>query len=134
MRFSMLVAVALALAVAGDPAFAQQNPAAPAADPSASAAVLAVPRPLPPALVPAREVAASEMAFVQEESPMVPVLFGIFGGIAGMFVADWWVDRNCTESCGQADIPMLFLGGALGAVLGYLIGGGELPEQPPGGR
>jgi hypothetical protein len=65
---------------------------------------------------------------------MVPVLFGIFGGIAGMFVADWWTDRNCTETCGQADIPMLFLGGALGAVLGYLIGGGELPEQPPGGR
>jgi ABC-type xylose transport system permease subunit len=70
------------------------------------------------------------MAFVQEESTLVPVLFGIFGGIAGMFVADWWTDRNCRETCGQADIPSLFLGGALGAMLGYLIGGGEIPEEP----
>ena len=132
MRLSMLVALAFALALPSYPAFAQHGAAAVAVDSSTAAAVLALPRVLPPALVPARGVAASDVAFVQGESQMVPVLFGIFGGIAGMFAADWWVDRNCTHACGQADIPMLFLDGALGAILGYLIGGGELPEVPPG--
>lgn len=131
MRLSMMAAVALGVAGAANPAFAQRGSAAPAADSATAAAVLALPRVLPPALVPAREVAASEVAFAQGESQMVPVLFGIFGGIAGMFVADWWADRDCTETCGQADIPMLFLGGAVGAMLGYLIGGGDLPEAPP---
>ena len=132
MRLSMIAAVAFALAMAGTEARAQQSASSVTADSSASVNALALPRALPPALVPARGV-GSAVAFVQEESQMVPVLFGIFGGIAGMFAADWWADRECGD-CGQTNIPMLFLGGALGAMIGYLIGGGEIPDEPPPGR
>lgn len=89
--------------------------------------------PLPASLVPPA-AGSTHPVFIQPENNTVPILFGIFGGIAGLFVADWWADRNCVDTCGQADIPTLFLGGALGAVIGYLLGGGELPDEPPPGR
>jgi hypothetical protein len=95
------------------------------------AAWMAPPAALPPSLTPDAVGADGPMSIQGEQGPL-PYLFGIFGGIAGMFVADWWEDRNCDENCGQANIPMLFLGGGLGAIIGYLIGGGELPEPPPG--
>jgi fluoride ion exporter CrcB/FEX len=79
-------------------------------------------------------VYSSDIPALQDGPAMVPVLFGIFGGIAGMFVGDWWADRDCVETCGQTNIAALFLGGALGAMLGWLIGGGEIPEEPPPGR
>lgn len=84
--------------------------------------------PLPPILAPP---AVEEPVALQDGPGMVPVLFGIFGAIAGMFVGDWWADRNCVEACGQTDIVMLFIGGALGAMLGYVIGGGEIPDPGP---
>jgi ABC-type xylose transport system permease subunit len=70
-------------------------------------------------------------ARLQSGTGPVAILLGVFGAIGGMFVADWWADRNCEESCGQADIPTLFLGGALGGMIGYLVGGGEIPEPEP---
>mgnify|MGYP006150774781 CR=1 FL=1 len=63
MRTTMLAAVAFAVAAGANPASAQQRPASPAADSAASAGVLALPRALPPALVPAREVRESDVAW-----------------------------------------------------------------------
>jgi hypothetical protein len=68
---------------------------------------------------------------VQAEGPL-PYLLGIFGGIAGMFVGDWWADRECGSDCGAGKIAMLFLSGGLGAMIGWVIGGGEIPQPPPG--
>ena len=59
----------------------------------------------------------------------VPFLFGVFGGIAGMFVANWWVQRNCQERCDEERLYMLFIGGGIGAAVGWLVGGGDLPEH-----
>jgi hypothetical protein len=89
---------------------------------------------LPPILTPPAVGTDELVAFQEGGNGPLPYLFGIFGGIAGMFVGDWWADRNCGDSCGQTNIPMLFLGGGLGAIIGYLIGGGELPDDSPQGR
>jgi hypothetical protein len=62
---------------------------------------------------------------------VVPYLSGAAGAIAGMIVATWWVQRDCRESCDQERLLMLFLGGTIGAMLGWLVGGGELPDDSP---
>jgi hypothetical protein len=94
--------------------------------------VMALPAVLVPSASP--DVRPGELVAIQDGAPMVPVLSGIFGGIAGLLVADWWADRNCADSCGQPNIAALFLGGAVGAMIGWLIGGGDIPDEAPPGR
>lgn len=88
---------------------------------------------LPAALVPPSSTVApaGEITAFQDRPVLVPYLFGIFGGIAGMFVGDWWADRECGSDCGAGKIAMLFLAGGLGAITGWVIGGGEIPQPPP---
>jgi hypothetical protein len=134
MRVWLILVTLVWSAAAGGSLSAQDvSPLAPLAADSANV----VPSPLaawpilqPP---PSASPATSPVAALEENGPL-PYIFGIFGGIAGMFVADWWADRDCGDSCGQTNIPMLFLGGGLGAIIGYLIGGGELPDDAPPGR
>lgn len=129
-----VIMTAAALLVASGSLSAQESPAvAPSAD---SAAAISWGTALPATLVPpgSPHARSGEISTIQDGPPLVPVLFGIFGGIAGLFVADWWADQNCADSCGQPNIAALFLGGALGAMIGWLIGGGEIPEEPSPGR
>lgn len=111
---------AAAAGTAGASVFAPGNPvdryAAPALPP-----IL-----VPPALNPDAPVA------LQDGAPMVPVLFAIFGGIAGMFLGDWWMQRDCEENCEESGFIGLLAGGILGTLVGWMIGGGEIPEPPPG--
>jgi hypothetical protein len=95
-----------------------------------AAAWNAPPTALPPILTPPAS-GASELVSIQEPPGMVPVLFGIFGGIAGLFLGDVWADRECDSDCGAGRIAMLFLAGGLGAMAGWAIGGGEIPQPPP---
>jgi hypothetical protein len=92
---------------------------------------LAPPAALPSSLTPAAAGADGSISIQEGEGPL-PYLFGIFGGIAGMFVGDWWADRECGSDCGAGKIAMLFLSGGLGAMIGWVIGGGEIPQPPPG--
>jgi hypothetical protein len=97
--------------------------------------VFAAPVPLPPILTPA-PVLDNPVAVQRGEGP-VPVVFAIFGGIAGMFVGKWWMQSGCDESeenCDERGFYGLLAGGLVGTVVGWLIGGGEIPEPPPPGR
>jgi hypothetical protein len=95
------------------------NPVAPLAAPALP------PLLIPPALNPDAPVT------LQDGEPMVPVLFAIFGGIAGMFVGDWWMQRDCKENCEERGFIGLLAGGILGMLVGWMIGGGEIPEESP---
>jgi hypothetical protein len=97
--------------------------------------VFSAPVLLPPILNPA-PVLDDQVAVQHGEGP-VPVLFAIFGGIAGMFVGKWWMQSGCDESeenCDERGFYGLLAGGLVGTVVGWLIGGGEIPEEPPPGR
>ncbi|HYR06486.1 MAG TPA: hypothetical protein VEQ60_01880, partial [Longimicrobium sp.] len=69
-----------------------------ATDSAATADWIALPAALPPILVPPAAQADGSVVIQGGEGP-VPVLFAIFGGIAGMFVGDWWMQRGCEENC-----------------------------------
>jgi hypothetical protein len=62
----------------------------------------------------------------------VPVLFAIFGGIAGMFIGKWALSQGCEENCSEQALYGGMFGILLGGALGWLVGGGELPDPPPG--
>jgi hypothetical protein len=88
---------------------------------------------LPPILIPPALDLDAPLP-LQDGAPMVPVLFAIFGGIAGMFVGDWWMQRDCEENCEERGFIGLLAGGILGMLVGWIIGGGELPDDSPPGR
>lgn len=126
-RIRVLAAAAALLAASGN--LSAQDP--PALQPSGDSVRLELAQPVvPSALVPSgpQAVHSTKIAGLQDDSRTVPVLFGIVGGIAGIFVADWWADRNCADTCGYPNLPALFVGGVAGAMLGWLIGGGGIPD------
>lgn len=86
------------------------------------------PAPLPAELTPVASESAP-IAVVVDDG-VTPYLLGIFGGIAGWFVGGHVLTRGCTRECDMEKLLMGFLGATAGAVLGYLAGGGELPEPP----
>lgn len=131
MRVPLILSAAALLAASGGLSAQDDAFAGLPADSAALSRVIALPAVLVPPASP--DVRPGELVAIQEGAPMVPVLFGIFGGIAGVFVADWWADQNCADSCGQPNIAALFLGGVVGAMVGWLIGGGEIPDEPPPG-
>jgi hypothetical protein len=128
MRIGLIMGALVALFAASGRLSAQESPAY---EPSSDSTVAEARRMLLPAELVPTAMAHAEYEALDHESEMVPLLFGIAGGIAGLFMADWWDDRNCGDSCGQPNIAALFLGGGLGAIVGWVIGGGEIPQPPP---
>jgi hypothetical protein len=68
---------------------------------------------------------------IQAGAGPVPVLFAIFGGIAGMFVGRWWMQRGCDENCDERGFIGLLAGGLFGGVIGWMVGGGEMTDPGP---
>ncbi|WP_420129787.1 hypothetical protein [Longimicrobium sp.] len=128
MRIGLIMGALVALFAASESLAAQENLAyEPSADSVVAEARL---MPLPAVLVPPA-AGRGEYAAFDHESQMVPLLFGIFGGIAGLFVGDWWSDRECGTDCGAGRVAVWFLAGGLGAITGWVVGGGEIPQPPP---
>jgi hypothetical protein len=146
----MVYAAIFAIAVAGvlivpwplaGQVAASRTAAGPGADPvgngSASAVVsptsLALPALLPSILVPPAASADGPVALQTGEGAR-PVLFAVAGGIAGMFVGRWWMQRGCDENCDERGFLGLLAGGLLGTVVGWMVGGGEMTDPGPPGR
>lgn len=131
-----VVTLAVVFAAGGGPLCAQETAVSPGV--MADSASLE-PRPaawrgspaLPAELVPpAGERGAGPPALGTADG-VVPFLSGVAGAITGMFVATWWVQRDCRENCAEQRLYMLFLGGVTGAMVGWLVGGGDLPDDSP---
>ena len=126
-----LVAVLAAVLAAGGGRLSAQQPGAPAdsgfVEPRPAAWRHGPP--LPAAL--AVEFPRTEASTLRAGDGVVPFFSGLFGAMAGMFVANWWVRRNCQENCAEERLYMLILGGMAGALVGWLAGGGEVPDTPP---
>ncbi|HEU4885803.1 MAG TPA: hypothetical protein VFT45_26440 [Longimicrobium sp.] len=141
-RFATLLVLAVAGVLTGSARLAAQAAASVPVSDAPPAVVSAVSPPPrwapPPAALPLiltpPTLGADYPVSVQDGPGMVPVLFAIFGGIAGMFVGDWWMQRNCKESCEESGFYGMLAGGMLGGIIGYLIGGGEIPDHSPPGR
>ncbi len=134
MRVCLVAVLVVALAADGERLSAQEAPAL-TGPPADSVGMEAQPAPwrygvvLPAAL--AVEPPQTEAPALRAEDKTVPFFSGLFGAIAGMFVANWWVQRNCEERCAEEKLYMLFIGGGIGAMVGWLAGGGEVPDTPP---
>lgn len=85
--------------------------------------------PLPAALTPDAPPRPPSAPAVAESGP-TPYLFGIAGGVAGLFVGKWAMTRGCEENCSQQALLGGLVGILGGAALGYVIGGGELVPPP----
>jgi hypothetical protein len=101
-----------------------------ATDAAASADWIAPPGALPSILVPPVTLADGSVALQGGAGP-VPVLSAIVGGIAGMFVGRWWMQRGCDENCDERGFLGLLAGGLLGTVIGWMAGGGEMTDPGP---
>lgn len=139
-----IVASAIASVLIGPQPLAGQVAASrPAAGPAAapvgdgssvvSPTSLALPAPVPSILVPPAASADGPVVLQSGEGP-TPVLFAIGGGIVGMFVGRWWMQRGCDENCDERGFLGLLVGGLVGTVVGWAVGGGEIPDESPPGR
>jgi hypothetical protein len=85
--------------------------------------------PLPAILMPP---AAPDMTTsTLQRNDGTPILLGIVGGVAGMFVGRWALSRGCEENCSEQALLGGMAGILVGAAIGYMVGGGELPSQGP---
>ncbi|HEX5870961.1 MAG TPA: hypothetical protein VFY65_11115 [Longimicrobium sp.] len=87
---------------------------------------------LPAALTPPPHQAAADVAALEAQDEGLPLLLGVFGGIAGMFVGKWALSRGCEENCSEEALLGGMAGILVGGIIGYLVGGGEMPDEPPG--
>lgn len=128
MRNRLIIAAIAFLAAGGSLAAQERSTFEPPGD---SVVVDSRRMPLPAELVPPATIRGEYAAF-DHDSEVVPLLYGIAGGIAGLFLGNWWLDQECGSNCGAGKIAVLFLTGGLGSIIGWVIGGGEIPQPPPG--
>lgn len=128
MRIGLILASAALLAASGSLAAQESSAHEPSAD---SAVIDARPMLLPADLVPPATVRGEYAAF-DHGSDLVPLISAVVGGIAGMFIGRWGMQIGCDENCNESGFYGLIIGGMAGTLLGWIIGGGEVPQPPPG--
>jgi hypothetical protein len=118
----------------GPPMLAQELPEATASVQLQRSAAPALPAgitPLPPAFRPVAVRQPRSVTVRAAADDDTPFLGAIVGAAVGLAAARWFVARGCKENCSED----LLLTGALGILgggaIGYVLAGGELPDEPP---